>query len=427
MGEAKFIDEARIYVEGGHGGNGCISFRREKYIPYGGPDGGDGGKGGDIVVVGDSSKRTLLNYHFKRHYKAQRGYHGQGRLRKGKDGKDLVLPVPLGTIIKDDKGCIIGEILKHGQKIVIAHGGKGGHGNAYFATSTRQAPSFSEKGEPGEKRWLNLELRVLADVGLVGFPNAGKSTFISKVSKARPKIADYPFTTLTPNLGTVLLPDGRTFVICDLPGIIEGASKGKGLGTRFLRHISRAATILYVLDLASSEIEPENAFEVLRKELENYDSNLLKRTFMVAGNKIDIPEARSKKGRIERHFKSLGIKFFPISAVTGEGVQELLYTIADEVEKSPREIVACEPELIVLKKPEKVVVKKVAEGVYKVSGKAVEMATLTTDLENEEAVLHLQEKFSKLNLEERLLQAGAKRGDIIIIAGIEFDFEPDIR
>lgn len=427
MAEAKFIDEVKIYVEGGRGGDGCVSFRREKYIPRGGPDGGDGGRGGSVISVGDSSKRTLIDYHFKRHYKAQRGGHGQGKLRKGKDGKDLILPVPPGTIIKDDKGHIIGEIFEHGQKIVIARGGKCGRGNAYFATSTRQAPSFSEKGEPGDKRWIYLELRVLADVGLLGFPNAGKSTLISKVSKARPKIADYPFTTMIPHLGTVLLPDGRTFFICDLPGIIEGASRGKGLGTRFLRHISRAAIILYVLDLTSTDMEPENAFEVLKKELASYDVSLLERTFMVAGNKIDVPEARMKKDRVKKYFDSTGIKFFPISAVTGEGIQELLYALADESEKSPREIVVGEPELIIPEKPEEVLVKKVAERVFEVSGKAVEIAALTTDLENEEAVLHLQKKFARLNVEEKLLEAGAKRGDTVVIAGIEFDFEPDTR
>lgn len=425
MSEAKFIDEVKIYVEGGRGGNGCVSFRREKYVPRGGPDGGDGGKGGSVILIGDVSKRTLLDYHFKRHYKAEKGAHGQGKLKSGKDGKDLVLPVPLGTVIKDENGRIIGEILKHGQKVIVARGGKGGRGNAKFATSIRQAPSFCEKGEPGESRWIKLELRILADVGLVGFPNAGKSTLISRVSKARPKIADYPFTTLIPHPGTVFLPDGRTFVICDLPGIIEGASLGKGLGTRFLRHISRAAIILYVLDLASPEIEPEEAFKVLQNELKSYDASLLKRAFLVAGNKIDIPEAREKVERVSKYFSSLDIRFFPISAATGEGVEKLLYALADEVSKTPREIVAGEPEIIIPEIPEDIKIKKIADGVFEVTGRAVEMAALTTDIENEEAVLHLQKKFARFDLEEKLLKAGAKRGDTVIIAGIEFDFEPD--
>lgn len=369
--------------------------------------------------------RTLLDYHFKKHYRAEKGEHGQGKLRHGRDGKDLILPVPLGTIVRDDQGNFIGEVLRHGQQLLVAAGGRGGRGNAHFVSSVRQAPTIAEKGEPGEKRWINLELRLLADAGLVGFPNAGKSTLISRISRARPKIADYPFTTLTPNLGTVQLPDGRSFVVCDLPGIIEGASQGKGLGTRFLRHISRAAVLVYLLDLTDETRDPVQAFETLREEVREYDESLSARPFIVAGNKIDVPSARSKGEAIKPYFEEKEIPFFLISAATGEGVDVLLYRLADEVYRTPREMIETEEHVVVPVKESGFEVVKISEGVFEVRGRAVERMVNMTDMENEEAVIRLQKKLVNLGVEEALKESGAREGDTVVIAGIEFDFYPE--
>jgi GTP-binding protein len=426
--EPRFIDEATIHVAAGAGGNGCVSFRREKYVPRGGPDGGDGGDGGSVILRGDASKRTLYDYHLQRHYKAQRGGHGRGSKRHGEKGEDLVLPVPVGTVVKDEQGRMIGEILEDGQELVVARGGAGGRGNAHFVSSVRQAPHFAEKGLPGEERWITLELRLLADVGLVGLPNAGKSTLISVISRARPKIADYPFTTLTPQLGTVSLPDGRTFVVCDLPGLIEGAAEGKGLGTRFLRHLSRTAVLAYVIDLAGP-IPFAEALDTLRSEIERYDASLLERPQLVVGTKLDLPEARAA---VEDARRTSPLPLYPISAVTGEGLQELLYKLGDLVEKTPREVVL--PDIVVVepahrgtsRQSREVTITRLDDRVFAVSGEYLDKAVLATDLENEEAVLRLVQKMRRLELDEKLLAAGARRGDTIVIAGYEFEFEPDI-
>lgn len=419
-----FIDEATIYVKGGRGGDGCVSFRREKYVPRGGPDGGNGGRGGHVILVGSSSVRTLLDFHYKRHYKAGKGEHGKGKFQNGRDGKDLYLQVPIGTIVYDENQEVLGEILEEGQTIIVAHGGKGGRGNASFVSSVRQAPTMRELGEPGEARTIRLELRLLADVGVVGFPNAGKSTFISRISNAKPKIADYPFTTLNPHLGTVRLEDGRTFVICDLPGIIEGASEGKGLGLKFLKHISRAAVILIMLDLIDPKKEPIEAYNALLHELKKYDETLTERVRVVAGNKIDVPEAVNKSKEVEKYFKEIGVPYFAISAVTGEGVDRLIYKLAEEVEKYPRQLVKSEHHVI---KPEAddIKVLKLDEGVYEVKGKKVERAVNMTDFENEESVIYLQKKLKKMGVEEKLLEAGAKKGDTVVIGKIKFDFIPE--
>lgn len=424
MKTPSFIDEAKIYVAGGKGGNGCVSFRREKNVSRGGPDGGTGGKGGDVILKGNEGLRTLLDYKFNKHFKAENGEHGKGRQRDGKNGEDLILEVPPGTIAKAEEGKIIGEILKDGQELVVARGGRGGKGNAQFATSTRRAPKFAEKGEPGESFRIVLELRLLADVGLVGFPNAGKSTLISLVSRAKPKIADYPFTTLAPNLGVVKVAEEKTFVMCDLPGIIEEASKGKGLGTRFLKHISRAAILLFVIDLIDPERKPIEAFENLKKEVSQFDKNLLERPFVVAGNKIDVKEARDKAEEIKNYFKEKKIPFFAISAVTGEGVKELLFALEELLQKRTKIVEEPEREVIIPRSEAEISVKKVGKGFYKVTGKAVERAVQMTDMENEEAVIMLQKKLKKHNVEEELEKAGAKSGDTIEIAGVEFEYIP---
>lgn len=324
MKDMDFIDESRIYIKAGDGGNGCCSFRREKYVPRGGPDGGDGGKGGDVVIEASSHIRTLLDQRYHPHYKAQRGQHGKGKNCTGRSGRDLVITVPVGTIIRDAQtGDIVADLVKEGQSAVIARGGSGGRGNARFATPTLQAPRYCEPGEPGEVKEFVLELKLLADVGLVGFPNAGKSTLISRVSSARPKIADYPFTTLTPNLGMVRWKD-RDFVMADIPGIIEGAHTGVGLGLRFLRHIERTRIILYLIDLSpDTERDPRDEFTVLRRELQAYSPELVERKQLVVLNKCDLPEARQRAGEVVAFVKDRGYPCFTASAASGEGLAEI--------------------------------------------------------------------------------------------------------
>lgn len=328
---ARFVDQAKIYVKGGDGGAGCVSFRREKYVPRGGPDGGDGGNGGDVILVADPQVHTLYDFYHQVHFRAENGRPGQGKKMKGRDGEDLILKVPVGTLVRDaETGEILGDLVKPEQKLVVAKGGKGGRGNAHFATPIRQAPRIAEPGSPGEERWVILELKLIADVGLVGFPNAGKSTLLSRLSAAKPKIADYPFTTLEPNLGVVKLKDGDTFIMADIPGLIEGAHKGLGLGHEFLRHIERTRLLLYLLDLSEGE-KIIKQFEVLKKELSLYNPLLLEKPFLIALNKIDLLPAERRvevcKEYIRLFPKDLQEKIYPISALTGEGVPALVYAL----------------------------------------------------------------------------------------------------
>jgi len=331
----KFIDEAKIYVKAGDGGRGCVSFRREKYVPRGGPDGGDGGNGADVTMIARRNMTSLLDYRYQRHYKAKRGVHGKGKDQHGKNAEDLLIPVPLGTMIKDfESGAFYGDLTEDGQTLVIARGGKGGRGNARFVTATNQAPKEAEPGVPGQEKTLKLELKLLADVGLLGFPNAGKSTLISRVSAARPKIADYPFTTLVPNLGVVSYGDGATFILADIPGLIEGAHEGAGLGIQFLRHIERTKILIHLLDLSPmTQRDPIEDYAAMNRELKSYNEELSKTPQIVALNKIDITEAREELETIEKHFSELGIKTFPISSATGEGTKELVWEVAKQVEK----------------------------------------------------------------------------------------------
>jgi len=331
---ARFVDQAKIYVKAGNGGAGCISFRREKYVPKGGPDGGDGGDGGDVILVADPQVHTLYDFYHQVHFRAENGRPGMGKKMKGRDGEDLILKVPVGTIVKDaETGEILGDLVQPGQKLVVARGGKGGRGNARFATPTRQAPRIAEPGKPGEERWLILELKLIADVGLVGFPNAGKSTLLSRISAARPKIADYPFTTLQPNLGVVKLIEGDTFVVADIPGLIEGAHKGVGLGHDFLKHIERTRLLLYLLDL-SKEKEVVKDYEVLKKELELFNPELLKKEYFIALNKVDLfPDREFLKDIIKLFSEEDRKRIYAISAVTGEGVVELLYAIWNKLKE----------------------------------------------------------------------------------------------
>ncbi len=320
-----FIDHAQIVVQAGKGGNGCISFRREKYIPFGGPDGGDGGKGGNIIIWANEGLITLLDIQKKRYYKASKGVHGKGSNCYGKDGEDCIIEVPVGTQVFDgDTNELLCDLIQHNQNVIVAYGGIGGKGNSHFATSTNQAPRFAQEGKEGEKRLLNLELKLIAQVGLIGFPNVGKSTLLSKISNAKPKIADYPFTTLYPNLGMTKLNEWTSITVADIPGLVKDAHKGFGLGDRFLRHIERTNLLIHILDISQ---DPIFQYNTLNEELKSYSENLTKKRQIVVINKIDIPGSDEKFKEIKQYFASLGIKPVPISALMKQGIDELIEKI----------------------------------------------------------------------------------------------------
>ncbi len=324
----KFIDSAKIFLQAGNGGDGCISFRREKYVPKGGPDGGNGGKGGSIIFVADRKINTLIDFKYKRHYRAENGEHGKGKNRYGRKGKDLFIRVPAGTIIKNaETGEVIADMVKDGESVTIAKGGRGGRGNASFVTPTKQAPRIATKGEKGESLWVYLELHLIADVGIIGMPNAGKSTLISRISAAKPKIADYPFTTLTPNLGVVRYDDFNSFVVADMPGLIKGAHKGHGLGIDFLKHIERTKILLHLISIDSEDDSFLKKYTTIRNEIKKFNSELLKKPEILVLNKIDLPFVRKSIGKIQKKFDKKSIRVYPISAVTGEGIKDLLDAI----------------------------------------------------------------------------------------------------
>jgi len=329
----KFVDYVKIYVKAGDGGRGCVSFRREKYVPKGGPDGGDGGKGGDVIIRASSELHTLLDHRYQKTYKAKRGEHGKGSNMKGKDGEDLIIQVPIGTVVKDaDSEEILADLDEDGKDLIVARGGKGGLGNAHFATPINQTPRYAQPGQKGEEKWIILELKLLADVGLIGLPNAGKSTLISIISSARPKIADYPFTTLTPVLGVVKYKDYQSFVVADIPGLIEGAHKGAGLGHQFLRHVERTSILLHLVDVSDYlQSDPVGDFEKIQKELELYNPELINKTFAVVGTKIDIAYEGKRLKRLKDYCKGKGIDFFPISAVKKEGIDKILEYLSVKV------------------------------------------------------------------------------------------------
>ena len=321
----KFFDEAKIFVRSGDGGNGCLSFRREKFIPRGGPDGGDGGKGGDVLITASSQSQTLQDYHFHQHFKAPKGTHGQGNDRHGRKGQDIRLIVPLGTLVREaETKQILADLTEEGQTLVVARGGRGGKGNKHFATATHRTPRFAQKGEPGTEAWLLLELKVLAHIGLVGLPNAGKSTLLSRLSAAKPKISDYPFTTLTPNLGILEDDQGQRLTIADIPGIIAGASTGAGLGLKFLKHIERTQVLLFLIDGSLTGEAPFFSYQTLIKEMESYNPNLLDKARLVVVNKMDLPGSKTRWSNIQKTFKKLGLEVIPISAKTGEGIPTLI-------------------------------------------------------------------------------------------------------
>lgn len=422
----KFYDQAKIYVKGGDGGAGAVAFRREKYVPEGGPSGGDGGRGGNIVFMGDEGLRTLVDFRYQRHYKGARGDHGAAKNCSGRRGEDIILRIPVGTVVfEDGTGVTIADITEHGQRVVVAGGGRGGRGNARFMSNTNKAPTLAENGEPGVETWLRLELKLLADVGLVGFPNVGKSTIISQVSGSKPKIADYHFTTLIPNLGVVELEDGQSFVMADIPGLIEGAHTGAGLGHEFLRHTERTRLILHVLDISGSEErDPLEDLRLIQEELRLYSADLALRPVVIVANKMDIPGAEDQ---LERLKEAVGesCEIFPVSAATGEGLKALIYRIAQLLPETPV------PELLNL--PVDHLVTKVVEvekrfeilkdeDLFIVTGKEVERHVKMTFFEREASVWRFQNILKAMGIDEALRKQGIKEGDKVEIAGTRFDW-----
>ncbi len=421
-----FVDQAKIHCIGGAGGNGCVSFRREKYVPHGGPNGGDGGDGGDVVLEATSRLNTLLDLRYRPHWKAGRGVHGMGSDRHGKKGEPLVVLVPPGTLVRDaETQEVIADLVEEGARFVAARGGQGGRGNARFTTSTRQTPGFAEKGEPGQERKLILELRLLAEVGLVGLPNAGKSTLLATVSAARPKIADYPFTTIVPNLGVVELSGYRTFTMADIPGIIEGAAAGKGLGHDFLRHIARTRVLVFLVDLGDDD--PAETLATLEEELAAYDEDLAQRPRVVAFNKTDVTEYVERFATLAQRFPGC----LPLSGATGEGVPELLETVwttlerAREAERAGRDLNDVDDgdsREYVFEAP--FVIESHSDG-WQVGGQRVVRAVRMTDFDNEEAVRHLDQSLRDLGLYRALRRMGAHPGDTITIGDVELEYHPD--
>ncbi len=417
-----FFDEARIYVKAGDGGDGCVSFRREKYVPFGGPNGGNGGKGGDVILVADPHLNTLVGFRKRMHFKAQRGAHGRGKDQHGKSGADLRIPVPVGTVVRDaETGEVLADLVHPGMEVVVVRGGRGGRGNAAFATPTNQAPRFAEKGEPGEERWLFLELKLIADVGIVGMPNAGKSTLLAAVTAARPKIADYPFTTLVPNLGVVTVND-RDFVLADLPGLIEGAHQGAGLGHQFLRHVERTRVLIHLLDGLSAD--PLNDFNDINQELALYDPHLGEKPQVVALNKMDLPEVRERWPAVCKALREQGYEPLAISAATGENVQALLRRVVQVLDELPPEPAGEAVPVIRPPVDERLFeVEQVEPGVFRVTGVRIERAAAMTDWENDEAIARFQRVAAAMGVMAALEQAGVKPGDTVYIGDVELEWQ----
>ncbi len=422
-----FIDDVSLIVRAGNGGNGIVAFRREKYVPKGGPSGGNGGRGGDIIFVGEEGLTTLLDLKYNRIIKAQNGQNGMAKDCFGKDGEDVYVKVPIGTVVYDLKNnTVIADITRHRQEAIIAHGGKGGKGNSAFATPRIPAPEICEKGLPGEEKEIRVELKVLADVGLVGFPSVGKSTLISVVSAARPKIADYHFTTLVPNLGVVKVKDGRSFVMADLPGLIEGASSGAGLGFQFLKHIERTRVIAHVIDMASTEgRDPVDDFNKINEELRLYDEKLLLRPQIVVANKMDMADA---KENLEKFKKALPeVEVVPISAYNHENLDELLYKIADKLETVSlnefAEAISEETvEYIYQKEEEPFTITKDSDGVYNVSGPMIKKFFDVTDFSSDANAKLFARRLRNLGVDAKLRELGVKHGDTVRILDYEFEF-----
>ncbi|HLN60845.1 MAG TPA: GTPase ObgE [Symbiobacteriaceae bacterium] len=422
-----FVDVAKIYVKGGDGGRGSNAVRREKFVPEGGPWGGDGGRGGNVIFVVDPGLNTLIDFKYQRHFKAGRGEIGDTKGMYGAKGEDLVVKVPPGTTVKDDDtGEVLFDLTEPGQRVIVAKGGRGGRGNMKFWTPQNKMPTFYEKGEPGEEHWLLLEMKVMADAGLVGFPNAGKSTFLSRVSAAKPKIANYPFTTLNPILGVVDVGDGRGFVLADIPGLIEGAHEGVGLGHEFLRHVERCKVLIHILDGGGTEgRDPLEDFEIIRNELKEFNEALVERPTLVGFNKMDLPDAQENLPRVMAELEKRGHKVFPISGVTGEGVKPLLQAAADAIAAyvPPEEPVVDEEQVY---RPREAQFTVYAEnGIWNVKGKEIDRLVAMTMWENDEAVKRFLRILKAMGVEKTLREYGAEDGDTIRVADIEFELSDE--
>ena len=429
-----FVDQTKIEVQAGKGGDGMVAFRHEKYVPNGGPAGGDGGRGGSIIFVADSGLRTLMDFRYRRKFKAENGEDGRIKSQYGRGAKDLYLKVPVGTTVYDfDTNEEIGDLTENKQELVVAHGGKGGRGNIHFATSVNTAPEIAENGEPGEDRVLRLELKVLADVGLVGFPSVGKSTLLSVVTKAKPKIAAYSFTTLTPNLGMVILPDGRDFSMADLPGLIEGASHGVGLGIQFLRHIERTKVILHLVAM-----DPANGrdalrdYQTIRQELLTYDKNLKDRKEIIVATQMDISGASEKLKQFKKDLKTEKIQtpVYAISSVTHEGIEQLMQHTATVVEQVEKERALQKPEPVQEVKEYKYqasqkndfTITKLEDHVFEIKGENLERLVERTNLDYQDGVMRLARKLKNLGVDDALRKKGAVDGDDVIIGSFNFEF-----
>ncbi len=434
---ASFVDRVTLFATAGKGGDGCVSVHREKFVPLGGPDGGDGGRGGDVVLVVDTNVTTLIDFHHSPHRSATSGRGGQGGKQDGPSGEDLILPVPEGTVISNEYGEVLADLIGAGTRFIAAQGGRGGLGNAALASRKRRAPGFALKGEPGEKRTLHLELKSVADIALVGYPSAGKSSLIAAISAARPKIADYPFTTLVPNLGVVKVGDTR-FTVADVPGLIPGASEGKGLGLEFLRHVERCAVLVHVLDCATleSDRDPLRDFDVIEKELALYQAEipLADRPRIVALNKIDLPDGKAMAEMVQSTLQDRGYKVFPVSAATREGLPALLNAMAEAISSFRSEQEVVERTRIVLTPPAiddsgfNVAANK--DGTFTVTGAKVERWVAQTDFSNKEAIGYLADRLARAGVEKQLFKVGAREGSEVRIGSgddaVVFDWEPTI-
>lgn len=435
-----FLDQVKINVKAGNGGNGMVSFRREKYVPDGGPSGGDGGQGGNIVFIVDEGLRTLMDFRFNRHFKASHGENGMTKGKHGRGAKDLYVKVPPGTVVKiAETGRVLGDLVTDGQTLVVAKGGRGGRGNIRFATPKNPAPEIAENGEPGEDYEIEMELKVLADVGLVGFPSVGKSTLLSVVSAARPKIGAYHFTTLVPNLGMVRVNDGQSFVMADMPGLIEGAAQGVGLGIQFLRHIERTRVLLHVIDMSGSEgRDPFDDFQVINKELESYNLRLLERPQIIVANKMDMPQSEENLKEFKEKLQTLkenefeeDVPVFPISTVTHQGIEALLSKTAELLETTQPfpvydEVEPEEEETVVYKyTPEEkpYTLTRNPDTSWELGGEKLIKLFHMTNFDHDESSLRFARQLRTMGIDEELKQRGAKNGDIVHIKGEEFEFE----
>ena len=421
-----FTDYVKIIAKAGNGGNGAISFRREKYVAAGGPDGGDGGKGGDIYFEVDPDSNTLIDFRYNKKFKAESGKNGEGNHKYGKSGDDLYIKVPIGTIVRDaNTNRVLADLSHKGQKELILAGGRGGKGNSHFATSTRQAPRFAQDGEKGEEKELILELKLLADVGLIGFPNVGKSTFLSMTTSATPKIADYHFTTLEPNLGVVKTEYGDSFVIADIPGIIEGASEGTGLGLQFLRHIERTRLLLHVIDVSGSEgRNPVEDFNKINEELRKYSEKLSTRKQIIVANKVDAMQDENLYSELAKVAQEKNLEIFKISAATGQGISDLIKHVSETLKTLPKEdlLEIVDKKVYTLEDKDDYVIKK-EDGMFVIEGEAVERIMRRVNIADNESLYYFQKSLDNLGVNQKLKEMGVKEGDIVKIADYELEWE----